>query len=261
MSTSISVTVNGRQKEIPIEVNLSENSNRSDLSKNSTGVLLNHGAGGDLSSGSLSDYAQSFAEAGYPCLRITCRGPLAYRVAVAKKILLSQSPVPSFPKVTQWITSGHSMGARVAAQLASDLPDIVVASIFFSYPLHPPGSPEKLRDDPLARLTLPLLFIRGTKDPFCTEKPWREVLKRLNGRKVEVHGVEGGGHGLEVTTKEEVLSKVKNAVKEFSERVLSSSRGKQPKTAITTSQEKRKRQLPGAPVVHRTSPKKKPKRK
>ncbi|KAG7673255.1 hypothetical protein Ndes2526B_g03316 [Nannochloris sp. 'desiccata'] len=266
MSASISVTVNGRPKEIPIEINLSQNT--SDLSQNPTGVLLTHGAGGDLSSGNLPNYARSFAEAGFPCLRFTCRGPLAHRVAVAKELLLSQQPLPSFPRVTQWIISGHSMGSRVAAQLASDLPNIVVASIFFFYPLHPPGAPEKLRDDPLASLTLPLLFIRGMKDPFCTEKPWKQVLKRLKGGVVEVHSVQGGGHGLAVSTgrggkdhaKEEVLSKVLDAVKEFCERVMSFSRGKQRKKTVTTTQEKRKRHLP-TPAVPKTSPKKKPKRK
>jgi predicted alpha/beta-hydrolase family hydrolase len=162
------------------------------------------------------------------------------------------------------------MGARVAAQLASDLPNIVVAAILFSYPLHPPGSPEKLRDEPLASLTLPLLFIRGTKDPFCTEKPWKEVLNKLKGGKVVVHSVEGGGHGLEASTgkkgkdsaREEVLSEVIHAVKEFSERVISSSKGKQRTMTVGIFHiKKQKRHLSTDPILSGTSPRKKPQRR
>jgi uncharacterized protein len=260
MTTVVKVTVKNRQKEIPIETNLSQ---KSDLKPDvEVGVLLTHGAGGDCSSGNLPAYAQIFANAGFPCLRFTCRGPLAHRVAVAKELLLGQNFPSSLPKVTKWIVAGHSMGARVAAQLAADLPALVIASLFFSYPLHPPGEPEKLRDDPLTSITLPLLFIRGTKDPFCTEKPWKEVFKRLQSELLEVHSVDGGGHGLEVSQKggqgkDEVIDGVSDAVKEFLIKIVKDSKKDK---GPSTSTGKRKKQPPAAPVA-KTSPKKKAKKK
>ena len=224
MATSIVVNVKDREKEIPIAIDLPSDLISVNV-EDKIGVLLTHGAGGDLSSGNLPFYAKIFAEVGFPCCRFTCRGPLAHRVAVATELIREAQTLPSLSEVTQWIVAGHSMGARVAAQLAADLPNIVLACIFFSFPLHPPGEREKLRDDPLTRLTLPLLFIRGTKDPFCDEAPWKEVKRRLECRQLEVHSIDGGGHGLEVSRggkkekkeaeEESMLAGISDAVKEF----------------------------------------------
>lgn len=45
------------------------------------GVMLAHGAGGDMHSGNLAHHAESFANAGFLCLRFTCKPTrLPYRV-------------------------------------------------------------------------------------------------------------------------------------------------------------------------------------
>ncbi len=45
------------------------------------GIILAHGAGGDMHSGNLAHYAATFADAGFPCLRFTCKPTrLPYRV-------------------------------------------------------------------------------------------------------------------------------------------------------------------------------------
>jgi hypothetical protein len=38
----------------------------------------------------------------------------------------------------------------------------------FSYPLHPPGKPERARIDHLPHITVPTVFTHGTADPFGT---------------------------------------------------------------------------------------------
>jgi predicted alpha/beta-hydrolase family hydrolase len=38
----------------------------------------------------------------------------------------------------------------------------------FSYPLHPPGKPERLRTEHLPRISVPTVFTHGTSDPFGT---------------------------------------------------------------------------------------------
>ena len=55
---------------------------------------------------------------------------------------------------------------------------------------------DELRDEDLTALQVPVLFVKGTKDPFSTEKPWKEVLSRMQSPRVEVVTVEKGDHSL-----------------------------------------------------------------
>ena len=57
---------------------------------------------------------------------------------------------------------------------------------------------DELRDEPLASLQLPILFVRGTRDQFCEDGPWEAVRPRLTSPDITVHTVEGGDHGLKV---------------------------------------------------------------
>lgn len=48
---------------------------------NTIGIVLAHGAGGDMHSGNMSQFAEAFAGAGYVCIRFTSKPTnLAYRV-------------------------------------------------------------------------------------------------------------------------------------------------------------------------------------
>jgi predicted alpha/beta-hydrolase family hydrolase len=38
---------------------------------------------------------------------------------------------------------------------------------------------EDVRDEPLTSLQLPLMFVRGTNDPFSTQDPWDKLRPRL----------------------------------------------------------------------------------
>lgn len=163
------------------------------------GVLLGHGASGGLHSGNMDGWASVVADAGLVCLRFEAHSPsFTHRVALAKELL--KSHLPALPggcdRVEQWVFAGHSMGARVACQLAADLPAVAAGLLLFSYPLHSPGKPEQLRDVPLADLDLPILFVCGTRDAFSSQQPWDALLPRLRSRRWRVHSIEGGNHSL-----------------------------------------------------------------
>ena len=85
---------------------------------------------------------------------------------------------------------GKSMGARLAAQLVARE---VGASglVFLGYPLHSPGKPENLRDQPLYQLPCPTLFIEGARDPFCRLDLLGAVLGHMPVRS-DVHVIPGG---------------------------------------------------------------------
>ena len=91
---------------------------------------------------------------------------------------------------------GKSMGGRIASQVGakggfSPLPGGLV---FFGYPLHPPGKPEMRRDRHLPDISIPMLFLHGTKDPFGSREEMRELIDELPTSTLTF--VEGGDHSL-----------------------------------------------------------------
>ena len=63
------------------------------------------------------------------------------------------------------VLGGRSFGGRMCSMaVAEGLP--AAGLVLLSYPLHPPGKPEKLRIEHFADLRLPCLFVSGSKDPF-----------------------------------------------------------------------------------------------
>ena len=69
------------------------------------------------------------------------------------------------------VMGGRSMGGRMTTMVAADVDDAgavprLAGLVLLCYPLHPPGKPERLRVEHLPAITVPCLFISGTKDPF-----------------------------------------------------------------------------------------------
>ncbi|MDT0566596.1 alpha/beta family hydrolase [Streptomyces sp. DSM 3412] len=62
------------------------------------------------------------------------------------------------------IAGGRSAGARVACRTAAELGAAAVLAL--SFPLHPPGRPEKSRADELLGAGVPTLVVQGGNDPF-----------------------------------------------------------------------------------------------
>jgi predicted alpha/beta-hydrolase family hydrolase len=74
---------------------------------------------------------------------------------------------------------GKSIGGRIASQVVAAGAD-VSGLIFLGYPLHPPGKPERLRAEHLAAIKAPMLFIEGTRDPFCPLETLQKVLQGVD---------------------------------------------------------------------------------
>jgi predicted alpha/beta-hydrolase family hydrolase len=86
--------------------------------------------------------------------------------------------VPSGPDV---VVGGHSYGGRVAS-LAAAAPDAPYAAlVLFSYPLHPPGAPDRT-DARIAHwpsIRCPVLLLSGESDPFARIELLRAVVPRI----------------------------------------------------------------------------------
>lgn len=88
---------------------------------------------------------------------------------------------------------GRSMGGRICSMAVADGLLPAAALVLISYPLHPPGRPEKLRVEHLPRITVPCLFVSATNDAFGSPAELEAATSSIPGP-VAHHWVEGGGH-------------------------------------------------------------------
>lgn len=100
------------------------------------------------------------------------------------------------------IAGGKSMGGRIASQVAArhGFTPAPGALIYFGYPLHPPHQPAKRRDAHLGQITVPMLFLHGTRDPFGSPDEMQQLVATLPN--ATLHLVDGGDHSLVVKRKD-----------------------------------------------------------
>lgn len=89
------------------------------------------------------------------------------------------------------VLGGRSYGGRMCSMaVAEGLP--AAGLVLLSYPLHPPGKPEKLRTEHFGDLRVPCLFISGAKDPFGRPEEFDEAVTAIPGPVTQVWLT--GGH-------------------------------------------------------------------
>jgi predicted alpha/beta-hydrolase family hydrolase len=103
------------------------------------------------------------------------------------------------------VVGGRSMGGRAASMAVAD--GLRTAGlILLSYPLHPPGKPDRLRVDHLDRLTGPVLLVQGRKDPFGSPDEFARHLPAVPGPVTEVWV--DGGHDPRPSRDDEIVTAV-----------------------------------------------------
>jgi len=171
--------------------------------KAETGLVLTHGAGGDCRMPLLLAAAEAFCEAGYDVLRCDLpfrqrrpKGPPSPSGAPADREGLRQAVAALRAQGPQRIIlGGQSYGGRQATMLAAEQPKLVSALLLFSYPLHPPGKPERRRVEHFPRLRTPCVFVSGTADPFGTPAERHDAVAAIPAL-TEMIAVDGAGHDL-----------------------------------------------------------------
>jgi predicted alpha/beta-hydrolase family hydrolase len=89
---------------------------------------------------------------------------------------------------------GRSMGGRICSMaVAAGMP--AAGLVLVSYPLHPPGRPDRLRTEHFGSLEVPCLFVSGTSDAFAAPPELEAALSAVPGP-VTLRWLEGGDHGL-----------------------------------------------------------------
>ncbi len=163
------------------------------------GLVLFHGAGGDrnhrlfLAMEERLDIPVARCEFPYRQKGPGRRPPDRMPVLLASAIEQIEAAAAEWGVTTdQLVVGGRSMGGRVCSMAAAD--GLAVAGLLLlSYPLHPPGKPEKLRTDHFPSINVPVLLAQGSSDPFGKEHEFAEHVPAIAGP-VEQLWLERTGH-------------------------------------------------------------------
>ncbi|XP_062029748.1 uncharacterized protein LOC133745657 [Rosa rugosa] len=97
------------------------------------------------------------------------------------------------------ILAGKSMGSRVSCMVACKEDIHASAIVCLGYPLK--GINGALRDETLLRLSIPVMFVQGSKDALCPLEKLevtRKKIKCLSG----LHVIDGGDHSFKIGKKQ-----------------------------------------------------------
>jgi uncharacterized protein len=166
-------------------------------------LVVAHGAGAGMDHPFLAGFARASAGEGLATLRFNFPYVEAGRRSPDPEAALRDAWRAAFEaavaRSSGWPVwaSGKSLGGRIASMAVADGQVAAAGLVFLGYPLHPPGKPERLRDEHLYRIEVPMLFLQGTEDPFATADLLAGIVDRL-GDRAEIVWFEGGGHSFEV---------------------------------------------------------------
>jgi uncharacterized protein len=167
-----------------------------------TGLLLAPGAGADRDQPTLVALDQAAVAAGAVVERMDFPYRLAGRRAPDREPVLlaavreaaSGLAVRAGLEPGRLVLGGRSMGGRMCSMAVADgLAALGLALI--SYPLHPPGRPDRLRVAHFGRLEVPCLFVSGTRDAFGTQEELERETAAIPGPVTRVW-IDGKDHGL-----------------------------------------------------------------
>jgi predicted alpha/beta-hydrolase family hydrolase len=163
-------------------------------------LVLGHGASTNMRHATLETIVLRLADAGIATLRYNfpymeygkgrdsqqvCTATIRAAVSVAHKA------IPGLPL----LAGGHSFGGRMTSTAAAEAPlDRVSGLVFFAFPLHQPGKPDTKRAEHLGAVTVPMLFLSGSRDELANQELLQNVCKRL-GKGAKLHQLDTADHG------------------------------------------------------------------
>ena len=160
-------------------------------------VVLTHGAGGGIGAPDLLRLARSLPTQGVSVTLVEMPWRVAgKRLAPRPEVIDTcyRAVLDDMRMRTPLVIGGRSAGARSACRISRQAGASGVLAL--SFPLHPPGRPEKSRLDELTAVRVPVLVVQGGNDPFGTPAEFPTD--------TELVPVPGADHGLKVPARGEL---------------------------------------------------------
>jgi predicted alpha/beta-hydrolase family hydrolase len=167
-------------------------------------VLLAHGAGSDKDAPALVATADALKRAGVASLRFDYPYRTAGKKSPDRPAVLDAATRAAAAELARraklpperLVLGGRSMGGRYCSMVvgADDDPVPALGLLLLGYPLHPAGKPSQLRIDHFPRLTVPCLFLSGTRDSLAGKPALTKQVRRIKGP-VTLHWLDSADHG------------------------------------------------------------------
>jgi predicted alpha/beta-hydrolase family hydrolase len=165
-------------------------------------LVVAHGAGAGMDHPFMAGFCRAIGDAGIATLRFNFPYIERGRRSPDPERVLRETWLAAFDAATAdaegrpVLAGGKSLGGRIASMCVAD--GMAAAGlVFLGYPLHPPGKPERARDEHLYRIDVPMLFLQGTADPFANADLLARVVRKL-GDRATLQQIEGGDHSFNV---------------------------------------------------------------
>jgi uncharacterized protein len=165
-------------------------------------VVLTHGAGGSRESKLLQQVCDEWARRGWLAVRYNLpyrrrrpKGPPSGSAATDRAGIVEAIALCRGLADGPLIAGGHSYGGRQTSMAVAANEAPVDVLTLFSYPVHPPGKPERSRTEHLPDITVPTVFTYGTSDSFGTPAEVRDAAALISGP-TELVEITGARHDL-----------------------------------------------------------------
>jgi predicted alpha/beta-hydrolase family hydrolase len=148
--------------------------------------VMAHGAGAGMAHPFMAAVAAGLSERGmatlryqFPYMEAGGKRPDPPAVAHAAVRAAVDAARKRFPKLPLF-AGGKSFGGRMTSQAQAKTPlDGVHGLVFFGFPLHAAGKPSRERAAHLSDVTIPMLFLQGTRDALADLGELQPVCKAL----------------------------------------------------------------------------------
>lgn len=166
--------------------------------------VLAHGAGAGMTHPFLDAVATDLTGLGIAVLRYQFPfmeqgsrrpdGPKLAHATVRAAVALAGEIAPDLP----FIAGGRSFGGRVTSQAQAEAPMPGVRGLaFLGFPLHPAGRPSAERGEHLFAVTVPMLFLQGTRDALADPGLLQALVGGL-GERASLMAFQDADHGFHV---------------------------------------------------------------
>ena len=189
-------------------------------------LVLGHGASSNMRTPLLANLAEHLATQNIATFRYNFpysenkrgRDPNPVCIATIRSaVKAAREHAPDLPL----LAGGHSFSGRMTTTAASEEPlEGVIGLVLFAFPLTPPGKSDTSRADHLRKVSIPMLFLSGTRDQFGEPV----LLESTLGKFGTVHLVDTADHSFKVLkrsreSKEDVFDEIARVTAEWASKL------------------------------------------